>query len=626
MATNPLTAAASADMKWAFPDMVNPTIIDLSTTGSKTSWQFGANEDVIFIGPTTPRTVKVQTDGGHNIVLLGGEFHPNTDTKSATLHFLNLNGAVHVEGTHIDSKNGSQDGIAVGGASGHQPTVTVQNTLIENVHGSKDGVHADVFQTHGSVGDMRFYNVTGSTNYQGFFIAPQYDPPHKSADFENVNIKYIAGGGSTTYQYWFLDDKSEHAFPITLKNVYATERSGQSAEESSVWPKASLGDSTHAVRVGNQITWPGLPYKGAITVGAPAKDFATIDKVGANFHPDGVAGTPAPTPAPTVPDAPAPAPEALPPSTEVATDVHDSAAPTKWLKATDPTKVLVGTDGNDQLAGVQKAADIGLAGGKGDDTYIAGHPADKVIEKAGEGTDTVLSYAKAFTLAANVENLTLGTGAVSGTGNAAANHLVGNDVVNILKGEAGNDLLDGGKGGDVMIGGTGSDRYVVDTVADKVVERSGEGVDTVVSSVSYKLVSPVENLVLTGTGNLSGTGSGWHNVITGNDGANVITGMGGADVLTGGKGADTFRYLSAADAGDTIKDFHVGQDKLDLGGVMTSIGAQTTNPVKDGLVELVQQGAHTAVVLHAPDAQPVKLVTLENVDAHALAATADHWV
>ncbi|KAB2916673.1 MAG: hypothetical protein F9K29_11355, partial [Hyphomicrobiaceae bacterium] len=76
--------------------------------------------------------------------------------------------------------------------------------------------------------------------------------------------------------------------------------------------------------------------------------------------------------------------------------------------------------------------------------------------------------------------------------------LAGNDRLN---GGAGNDLLDGGAGNDRMAGGIGNDTYIVDSTGDVVTEGSGQGTDTVQSSVSYTLGSNVENLTLTGSGN-----------------------------------------------------------------------------------------------------------------------------
>jgi trimeric autotransporter adhesin len=202
---------------------------------------------------------------------------------------------------------------------------------------------------------------------------------------------------------------------------------------------------------------------------------------------------------------------------------------------------LIGGFGNDTLDG--GIGNDTLVGGLGNDIYVVDSSTDIVIENAGQGTDIVQSSATySLSTQTNVENLTLtGTTAINGTGNTANNILIGNSAANTLTGDAGNDTLDGGLGIDTLIGGVGDDIYLVDTTTDIITELTGAGTDIVQSSVTFSLsaLTNIENLTLTGTTVISGTGNAGNNILIGNSAANTLTGDAGNDTLDGGLGIDT---------------------------------------------------------------------------------------
>jgi serralysin len=151
-------------------------------------------------------------------------------------------------------------------------------------------------------------------------------------------------------------------------------------------------------------------------------------------------------------------------------------------------------------------------------------------------------------------------------GGAGNDLLEGGDGNDTLDGGTGNDTLNGSKGADSMNGGKGNDIYIVDNRGDVVRETSNlkSEVDTVRSSISYRLVLNVEKLVLTGNATINGTGNGLSNTIAGNSAANVLYGGAGNDFLTGGLGADRFGFnRRTGDGIDRVSDFNsVSGDKM----------------------------------------------------------------
>ncbi len=151
---------------------------------------------------------------------------------------------------------------------------------------------------------------------------------------------------------------------------------------------------------------------------------------------------------------------------------------------------LIGDDGNDRLLGQLGndsldggagwdvlnggSGDDTMTGGTGSDVYVVDRPGDVVIEHAGQGVDTVISFID-FSLGENFERLTLiGAGDIDGTGNDVGNVIRGNRGSNLLVGEGGNDLIVGNAGNDALDGGSGRDTVRGGLGADEIVFADGD--------------------------------------------------------------------------------------------------------------------------------------------------------
>lgn len=272
---------------------------------------------------------------------------------------------------------------------------------------------------------------------------------------------------------------------------------------------------------------------------------------------------------------------------------------------------LTGSNYNDTLRGNSvanildgKAGADTMIGGAGNDTYYVDNFGDIVTENPNEGTDTVNSSVT-HALRSNIENLTLiGTAAISGTGNELDNILTGNSAANTLVGGAGNDMFYGGGGVDTMIGGTGDDTYVVNgfqywfgwLLPETVTENLNEGNDTVNSFITYTLGANVENLTLSGTAAINGTGNELDNILTGNSAVNTLNGGAGSDTMDGGAGADTMigglgndTYV-VDDTGDIVtENLNEGTDTVNS-SITYALGANVENLVLTGTANINATG------------------------------------
>jgi Ca2+-binding RTX toxin-like protein len=194
-----------------------------------------------------------------------------------------------------------------------------------------------------------------------------------------------------------------------------------------------------------------------------------------------------------------------------------------------------------------------LIGETGTDTYVVDSPADQIFDTPQTGIETVRSSVT-WTLQAGLDHLILtGTSAINGTGNNLKNKLTGNSANNYLFGGEEDDVLDGGAGDDQLEGGTGNDLYKVDSVGDVIVDTPQTGIETVEASVDWTLIPGLDNLTLTGSAAIKGTGNNLPNLITGNGANNVLSGDNGNDTLNGKAGNDRFNGGAGNDINPATK-------------------------------------------------------------------------
>ena len=160
---------------------------------------------------------------------------------------------------------------------------------------------------------------------------------------------------------------------------------------------------------------------------------------------------------------------------------------------------LSGGSGNDTLDG--GSGSDSMSGGLGNDTYIVDNATDTVNELAGEGTDTVQAVINAYTLGANVENMTfIGSGNFSGTGNALNNIITGGAGADTLSGGGGADTLIGGAGADTLTGGAGADTLTGGAGADVFVLVRGDANGDLITDFTTSVGINPDQIQLSGYG------------------------------------------------------------------------------------------------------------------------------
>jgi Ca2+-binding RTX toxin-like protein len=479
----------------------NITLTNLSVHGSMDG-NPQDDQSGVYIGNSTNVTIK----NSEFQELANGIVHSNSDN-------------ILIDGNYIHDIG--TDGIHGGGTS----DITISNNHISDFH-TVDGQHPDAIQfwTANTTASVENITITGNLIdrgngdiLQGVFMGNEV-----GLVYENVNIanNTVIGGMYNGIAVGVADGvtisgNTVEAFDdqpswIVLRYVTNATVSGNATEQYGYVSTTPAGSNNQVIGA--------VEDQGAAAIAAwLASNPGLVSGIATTAAPTPTP-TPAPTPAPTPTPVPTPTPTPTPVPTPTPTPI---AAPTPA-----PTPTPTATYMTEQSASTTES-------------------------------DSVTS-STSYTLGAASHSLTLtGTAPIYGVGNDLGDQITGNSAANHLTGGAGNDLLNGGGGADTMAGGAGDDLYIVDNAKDVVIEHPGEGNDTIQSSVTYTLPANVENLILTGSGRINGTGNDLGDHLIGNSGANVLTGGSGndyidgggnSDTMIGGKGDDTYVYVNSGDS------------------------------------------------------------------------------
>jgi Ca2+-binding RTX toxin-like protein len=235
-----------------------------------------------------------------------------------------------------------------------------------------------------------------------------------------------------------------------------------------------------------------------------------------------------------------------------------------------------------------------LAGGGGDDLLRGGVGKDTLDGSV--GSDWADYRDKATAVAVTLNGATNATVTVGGAtedtirniervlGGSGADTLTGDSLVNTFRGGAGADILDGGAGVDCA-------DYSDKTTAVIVTLNGAANASVKVGGSAEDTIRNIEN-VIGGAAADTLTGDALANGLSGGGGNDVLTGGAGNDVLAGGAGADAFVFKSPSSGLDTIADFTIASDHIDVSASGFGGGL-----VAGGVAALVS-GAHSAA-MHA---------------------------
>jgi hypothetical protein len=292
-------------LTWAPPALTNPTTIYVKSGLDPDILKLSTSKDYILKMPAGVDTGTLEIDGGHNVVVIGGQITvPSTanqtdngaDDTDTGIYVKGSTGTVHIEGMLISGQaNTMFDGIDI---NAPQATVQIENVRMTGLWGSYTSEHSDAIQTWGGVKVLRIDNFTADGDYQGLTLKPDMGSVG-SGQFQNVDLtadpppaalasRYTAGG----IMLWLTAGTNTcTTTPMSFTNVYINNKTGSIPSGNTVWPSTTSTLPCRAQQTGNSVSWPGLSaIKGSVILGTPPTgSFVPAGTVGVGYQTRGYA-------------------------------------------------------------------------------------------------------------------------------------------------------------------------------------------------------------------------------------------------------------------------------------------------------------------------------------------------
>jgi hypothetical protein len=234
---------------WAPPQLRDPETVEAGP--DQTTLRLDPARDyVVRVSPDGhPRRKGLIINGGHDVVLIGGEIRIGWQGRDADhqkrrgLLLKDQTGTVHVEGLRISGRD-LGEGIDLDQRKG--ATVQLVNLRIGTVR-ARDArhfsdTHPDLVQSWAGPRRLRIDGLQGSTAYQGLFLLPRQFG--RGLDVDEISLRNISITGTRTSRYLLW---TEGGPKPRLSNVWVRGARSRSAKRL-FWPRPGVWKGTRITR------------------------------------------------------------------------------------------------------------------------------------------------------------------------------------------------------------------------------------------------------------------------------------------------------------------------------------------------------------------------------------------